>query len=369
MTVEQNTLRRRGVGLIAHDPERSYGGYTLYTPITSAGEIHLVDIEGRTAHTWNSPHPPGRQAQILPNGNLFYAAKDTGSPTLFPIWDVYHGGIFQELAPDSTVLREARHPFHHHDATVLRNGNLLIAVVEPLAPADAARIRGGIPGSEAPGGVVYGDVVYELTWEGEVVWRWAAIEHLDPERVVLNPHFARNHWPMANTVNERADGSVVVGFRSASTTVSVDRTDGSVQWLIGPDVLAQQHHPHELAGGTVLVFDNGTYRDTTSVPYSRVLELDPRTGEEVWSYEDNPPQNFYSPYMSSAQRLPNGNTFIAEGSFGRLFEVTPDREVVWEFVVPQFRSFGDGVGLESSAGAQNSVFRAYRYGADEIPWL
>ncbi|GHE73035.1 arylsulfotransferase ASST [Streptomyces sp. 2132.2] len=369
MTVEQNTLRRRGVGLIAHDPERSYGGYTLYTPITSAGEIHLVDIEGRTAHTWNSPHPPGRQAQILPNGNLFYAAKDTTSPTLFPIWDVYHGGIFQELAPDSTVLREARHPFHHHDATVLRNGNLLIAVVEPLDPADAARIRGGIPGSEAPGGVVYGDVVYELTWEGEVVWRWAAIEHLDPEEVVLNPHFARNHWPMANTVNERADGSVVVGFRSASTTVSIDRTDGSVQWLIGPDVLAQQHHPHELPGGTVLVFDNGTYRDTTSVPYSRVLELDPRTGEEVWSYEDNPPQNFYSPYMSSAQRLPNGNTFIAEGSFGRLFEVTPDREVVWEFVVPQFRSFGDGVGLESSAGAQNSVFRAHRYAADEIPWL
>ncbi|MFD4867134.1 aryl-sulfate sulfotransferase [Streptomyces sp. NPDC058412] len=369
MTVDQNTLRRRGVGLIAHDPERSHGGHTLYTPITSAGEIHLVDIEGRTVHTWNSPHPPGRQAQLLPNGNLFYAAKDTDSPTLFPIWDVYHGGIFQELAPDSTVIREVRHPFHHHDASILRNGNLLITVVEPLDPADAARIRGGIPGSEAPGGVIYGDVVYELTWDGEEVWRWAAIEHLDPEEFPLNPHFAREHWPMANTVNERADGSVVVGFRSASSAVAVDRADGSVLWHIGPDVLAQQHHPHELAGGNILVFDNGTYRDTTSVPYSRVLELDPRTGKEVWSYQDNPPQNFYSPYMSSAQRLPNGNTFIAEGSFGRLFEVTPEGDVVWEFVVPQFRSFGDGVGLESSAGAQNSVFRAYRYSADRFPWL
>ncbi|MFD3719077.1 aryl-sulfate sulfotransferase [Streptomyces sp. NPDC058674] len=161
----------------------------------------------------------------------------------------------------------------------------------------------------------------------------------------------------------------MVGFRSASTTVAVDRADGSVRWRIGPDVLAQQHHPHELPGGTVLVFDNGTYRDTTSVPYSRVLELDPHTGEEVWSYEDNPPQTFFSPYMSSAQRLPNGNTFIAEGSFGRLFEVTPGGDVVWEFVVPQFRSFGKGVGLESSDGAQNSVFRAYRYSAEQLPWL
>ncbi|MFE9469017.1 aryl-sulfate sulfotransferase [Streptomyces virginiae] len=174
---------------------------------------------------------------------------------------------------------------------------------------------------------------------------------------------------MANTVNETADGSIVLGFRSTSSAVAVDRADGSVLWHIGPDVLAQQHHPHELASGNILVFDNGTYRDTTSVPYSRVLELDPRTGKEVWSYQDNPPQNFYSPHMSSAQRLPGGNTFIAEGSFGRLFEVTPDGHVVWEFVVPQFRSFGDGVGLESSAGAQNFVFRTHRYSADQIPWL
>ncbi|MBT1187450.1 PQQ-binding-like beta-propeller repeat protein [Streptomyces sp. CJ_13] len=369
MTVDQNTLRRRGVGLRAHDPERSFGGYTLYTPIAGPGEVFLVDIEGKTVHTWNPPHPPGRHARLLPNGNLFYQGKDTGGPTLFPIWDVYHGGILQELAPDGAVVREVRHPFHHHDASVLRNGNLLVLGVEPLAPADAARVRGGIPGSEAAGGVIHGDVVYELTWDGEVVWRWAAIEHLDPEQVPLDRHFAREHWPMANTVGELSDGGVVVGFRSASTTVAVDRADGSVRWRIGPGTHSQQHYPHELPGGNILVFDNGTYRDTTSVPYSRVLEIDPRTGEEVWSYEDNPPQNFYSPYMSSAQRLPGGNTFIAEGSFGRLFEVTPDGEVVWEYMVPEFGSFGRGVGLESSRGAQNSVFRAYRYAAEEIPWL
>ncbi|MFF1631495.1 aryl sulfotransferase, partial [Streptomyces sp. NPDC058272] len=67
--------------------------------------------------------------------------------------------------------------------------------------------------------------------------------------------------------------------------------------------------------------------------------------------------------------LPNGNTFIAEGSFGRLFEVTPDSDVVWEYVVPYFGAFGTGVGLESSRGAQNAVFRAYRYGPEYVPWL
>jgi hypothetical protein len=174
---------------------------------------------------------------------------------------------------------------------------------------------------------------------------------------------------MGNTVNELRDGSVMVGFRSASTAVVVDRVTSEVTWSLGPDVLSQQHYPHELESGTILVFDNGSYRDDTSVPYSRVIEVDRRTRQIVWSYEDNPPQNFYSPYMSSAPRLSNGNTFVAEGSFGRLFEVTPGGDVVWEYVVPQFGTFRTGAGMESSRGAQNAVFRAYRYGSDRLPWL
>lgn len=41
---------------------------------------------------------------------------------------------------------------------------------------------------------------------------------------------------------------------------------------------------------------------------------------------------FYSPYISSAQRLANGNTLITEGSNGRLFEVTAAHELVWEYI-------------------------------------
>lgn len=100
-----------------------------------------------------------------------------------------------------------------------------------------------------------------------------------------------------------------------------------------------------------------------------MIEVDRASRSVVWEYRDDPPQNFYSPYMSSAQRLPNGNTLVAEGSFGRIFEVTAGGEVVCEYVVPYFGSFGQGVGMESSSGAQNAVFRAYRYAASEIPWL
>ena len=62
--------------------------------------------------------------------------------------------------------------------------------------------------------------------------------------------------------------------------------------------------------------------------------------------------------MSNAQRLPNGNTLICEADFGRFFEVTSKGELVWEYVNPYF---GEGPN-----GANNRVFRAYRYSAEEI---
>ena len=63
---------------------------------------------------------------------------------------------------------------------------------------------------------------------------------------------------------------------------------------------------------------------------------------------------FYSPFVSSAQRLPNGNTLITEGSDGRIFEVTRNHELVWEYISPYRGSRG------LTRGLMNMVYRAYR---------
>jgi len=70
---------------------------------------------------------------------------------------------------------------------------------------------------------------------------------------------------------------------------------------------------------------------------------------------------FASHYISSAQRLPNGNTLIDEGADGRLFEVTAQKEIVWEYVNPYF-------GTEEGA-TTNRVFRAQRVPYDWVPQL
>ena len=117
-----------------------------------------------------------------------------------------------------------------------------------------------------------------------------------------------------------------------------------------------------LPNGNVLVFDNGSHRLHHPLPFSRVIEIDRQSNQIVWEYQDNPSYNFFSPYISGARRLPNGNTLITEGMFGRMFQVTGSGEVVWEYVNPYFHPTPDG-------WLVNSVFRATHYLPEEIPAL
>jgi hypothetical protein len=95
---------------------------------------------------------------------------------------------------------------------------------------------------------------------------------------------------------------------------------------------------------------------------SRVLEFDPLTLEVVWQYSPGTSgydyTSFFSHYISSAQRLPNGNTLIDEGADGRIFEVTAGHEIVWEYVSPFF---------SDAKETQNGVYRAYRVPYDWVP--
>ena len=107
---------------------------------------------------------------------------------------------------------------------------------------------------------------------------------------------------------------------------------------------------------------------SSTSPYSKALEFEPGTGRTVWQYVDTLPSAFFSPYMGGCERLANGNTFICESAFGRLFEVTPGGDTVWEYVIPFFAEYPESI-RHFIGGHHNSVFRAHRYSADQIPWL
>ncbi len=83
------------------------------------------------------------------------------------------------------------------------------------------------------------------------------------------------------------------------------------------------------------MFDNGLFpKHRSHNGQTFIIEFDPTTKEIVWKYETEGYANlkFFSKTMGSQRRLPNGNTFIAEDNSGRLFQVKPDGEIVWELV-------------------------------------
>ena len=63
--------------------------------------------------------------------------------------------------------------------------------------------------------------------------------------------------------------------------------------------------------------------------------------------------DFFSPRISNAQRLPNGNTLINEGWFGRFFEVTGAGEVVPRRVSPPPADAGPSLRASARLGASS----------------
>ncbi|KAB8235741.1 uncharacterized protein BDW43DRAFT_269509 [Aspergillus alliaceus] len=395
--MDQHTLRRRGLGLRGKSPKAT-PGYILYTPLTSQ-TTHLISPTGKEVHKWTLPYRAGRHARLLPDGTLAYNGAHPSAPALFPMWTKYRGGAMLQVSPSGTILREYHDPKAHHDQHHLPGGKILYTTLEPLSPEQASKVQGGIPGSEAPGGIIYGDCIrlvepwststvsssadFEKGGNGKggakLLWEWRAIEHLDPTVFTMNEHYPREHWPLINSVSFDREGNVVASMRNTSSVVVISRETGEVVWHLTQPIVSQQHCAYEVCEGHFLIFDNGVFRRGSSVPFSRAIVVSRAKKEVVWEYRDNSTGGIglFTPFMGSAQRLGNGNVVLCEAATGRILEVTEDGEVVWEFVAPELRDYRRVLGdnelrqMEKLGFAyeSNAVFRAYKYRPEEVPWL
>jgi hypothetical protein len=355
--IDQNPIRRRGTGLRALDAERASAGLTLFTG--GDGTVYLIDLLGKVVHTWKMPYPPGLYGYLTDKGTLFYNGKIPSETFLGRA--PFKGGVALEADWNGKLLWEVRQEDHHHDGRLLKNGNVLLLCATELPDELAKRVQGGRPGTEV-GGKMWADYLVEMTKDGRTVWEWRTWEHLDPAKNVITAiQDNRSEWTQGNAVIELPDGNLLASFRNISTVIKIHRQSGEVVWKLGAPPLSGQHAPTPLANGNILIFDNGPHRLDQSFPFSRVIEVNPLTNEIVWKYQESIPSNFFSPRIANAQRLPNGNTLINEGWFGRFFEVTSEGEVVWEYVNPYF-----GAASAAAKAQSNSVFRVYRYTEDEI---
>jgi hypothetical protein len=255
------------------------------------------------------------------------------------------------------------------------------------------------------------DAIIEVDEKGKISWEWTCSEHFDElgfseeakNTLARNPDMVLNggagDWMHINSMstlgpNRWYDGgdarfhpdNIIWDSRQANIIAIIDRQTGKIVWQLGPYFTATealrkmgqiigQHHAHLIprglpGEGNILVFDNGGHAGygapnpgaPTGLNYalrdhSRVLEFNPLTLEIAWQYPSRGTGSLYSSFVSSAQRLPNGNTLITEGGGGRLFEVTAQGETVWEYLSP----------YTQKKRPMNMVYRAYRVPYDWVP--
>lgn len=301
-------------GVIVHDPDLAYHGYTLYTSARGP-EALLIDMDGEVVHRWASRRSLNwTRARLFENGDLLVVSRGAGREELF-------------MLDSSSELKWAFPDRVHHDAVVV--GGKIYAV------GASARNLPAINRLEP----VRDDLVLVLSLGGELLSSVSIYDCFanSPEYA----DFFREHRPAderdflhtnsVEIIDEDAPvpaelrGNAMVSIRNVSTIAVLDLTSERVVWsLFGP---FRKQHEARLVGGSVLLFDN-----TGLGQQSRVMEIDAETGEEVWSYTED---GFFSMGAGAQQRLPNGNTLVTESEKGRIIEITREGRVVWEYVNPR----------------------------------
>ncbi len=412
----------RTMGLLRRDPG-SFDGYTLFSPLPSR-KTYLLDPRGRAVNTWTSSYLPGMVAYLLPNGSLLRSGS-IGSQ-VFTVGG--NGGIVEKFDWQGNLVWQFQHSSEtyclHHDIEQLPNGNVLMIAWELKTKAEA--ISAGRDPNLLTDGGVWSEKIIEVQATGKdsgsVVWEWHVWDHLiqdvdptkanygvvakRPERIDLNYTLVdgRPDWLHANAVayNPKLD-QIILSVRSfceiwvidhGTTTKEAAQSSGGKRGRGGDllyrwgnaaayragepheQLLLYQHDAHWIAeglpgAGNILVFNNGTGRDFSSVD-EIVPPLDTNgtyrltngvfgpTGAK-WSYVSPTPRDFFSQFVSGAQRLPNGNTLVCCGMDGRFFEVKASGKTVWEYVNPDSTR---GISRQGDTPGGNAVFRAPRYAAD-----
>jgi hypothetical protein len=405
-------------GTTIYDPDRAWNGYTVLSPLQTQAVL-VIDMNGAIVKRWDGyNNSAGGPARVLPGGYVISAsgANPPHQEALELIQRDFDGNVLwrfshneQITTRDGTTVWSAR---QHHDwqresfpagyfspesRPVIEGGNTLILTHTNHRDPDVADVP------------LEDDRLIEVSWDGDVVWEWKASDHIgelgySPEArkainaaATVNPargsfdwlHMNSAHYLGPNRWFDQGDtrfapNHIIISSRESSVLAIVGR-DGTIVWRLGPDFsqskalrtigqIVGQHHAHLIpkglpGAGNLLVFDNGGSsgygapsgiapegRGIYARAGSRVLEINPVTLELVWSYSK---PGFFSTNISSAQRLPNGNTLIDAGAPGRMFEVTREGTIVWEYINPLF----------GGANSSNAVYRAYRIPYAWIPQL
>jgi len=186
-----------------------------------------------------------------------------------------------------------------------------------------------------------------------------------------DPPSVLDNWDKSTTGNKQIGGAhdiqwIKPGLPGAGNFLIFSNSENLFE--LTPQSYIFEINPYLNSAGAVM----GSFVNPPDAGYNQVSSPDANLMKEkkmiskqvVWRYSSKNNTSFYSTIGSSAQRLPNGNTFICSMNDGHFFEVAPsDTSIVWEYINPMTRDGIKKIKVDHYP-TYNGVFRAYRYTSD-----
>jgi hypothetical protein len=349
-SVTEDKVNPDGSGVIIHKPDKAYRGYNICCSRVSP-EVLLIDMAGEVVHRWTYPQIGEGiwdHVLMLDNGDIVVIVK-------------FEYLLKLDWHSNLVWMKEIE---AHHDIA-LGSDSTLYVIKREVKPYRGLVVR-------------FPSIVH-LTYDGDEIGTWSTYDNLEAigqtfDRrsfldTVLDSMLSDGSWPEIsdsiaslpeagtapsgetrfdyfhlNTITVLPEtplgkrdsrfkaGNLLICFRNVNQIAVLERDGWDPVWVWGEGVLDWPHHPTMLPDGRILMFDNGFRRK-----FSKLLEIDPVDGSVEWEYVGTPRRSFFTSNKGSSQRLPNGTTLVCQGNRGRVFEVTRDGEIVWEWLNPMLK--------------------------------
>jgi hypothetical protein len=317
-------------GITEHNKKKSFKGINIYNS-SNVPIAYLFSMSGAILHSWTMPDGSDislKHIEMDSNGDLLAIIND--SELLRLDWD-------------SNLLWRSQGKYHH-DIDIAENGDIFSLSSEYVVASQVG-----------PPKKIIDDLIIILDPRGNLKRKISLANILLKKRKYLRMIKKWRDWRRIKELSEYdvfhtnaleiikndivldsyrvfRKGFVLICCRHLNVVAVLNLKRERVVWEWGAEELDNPHHPTILDNGNILVFDNGSERG-----YSRVIEVNPLTKEIEWEYKADPPEQFFSFSRGSNQKLPNGNILVTESDRGRVFEITQDGKIVWEFYNPEIR--------------------------------
>lgn len=366
-------------GVIVNSPS-SYSGYTFFVQnVEDAGAV-LIDEDGKVVHQWHVPKH--KLLDIFPNikskGELSFVQVSRAflSPTTGDAYLMYQ--IVQHRSELLGLIKVDKYSnivwslneSVHHDLAISEKDDKIYVLYSETKYEPIAELRHLVPPYADEGILV-------LDGQGRELKRISFIEIFKKHKmngIFLNSkHTTPGDYLHSNAVEIVPDtvdakqspfkpGDIVVSMRGSSSLMAINPETTELSWITyGPWRL--QHDPVVYPDGTIAVLDNaGGFNSEHG--FSRVVKFDPLTMTVLWVYDGSKDKPFYTAHSGTLDILPNNNILVTESTGQRIFEVTPEKEVVWEYINTQHVS-----APMSNEVLVPAVFSAKRYAQEDIVFL